>query len=93
MKSNREVKQEGRSRSIVWTEEDLEYLCEHWADCSLASISDYLVMAPGTVKRKADELGLKKSPDFNAAKLRYNFVKRYKNGGYKERYENYMKTL
>ena len=93
MGPKRELLINGKSHSMIWTDEDLEYLKTHWANCSQISISDHLRMAPQTVKKKAMELGLQKSPDFSATKLRYSFVKNYKHGGYKERSEHYQEKI
>ena len=64
---------------IVWTEQMLNTLREHYAEDSNTDIADMIGVSPNTVKTKAQELGLQKSPDFNKRKYYYRYVKNYKN--------------
>ena len=70
------------SNRIIWTEEQVGYLREHWAQDSLADIAYYLRISPGVVKSKARELGLQKSEDWSRRRYYNRYVRNYSNGKY-----------
>ena len=61
-----------------WTPEKDEYLREHWPDDAGCDIAEALGTCYGTVKKRADELGLKKSEGFNTYQFHNRWVKDYK---------------
>lgn len=70
------------SNRIIWTEEQVEYLREHWAQESLGDIAYYLRISPGVVRSKARELGLQKSEDWSKRRYFHRYVRHYKNNNY-----------
>ena len=68
-----------------WTESELAYLRDHYADMSCSDMADVLGMSAPLLSKKAKELGLKKSADFNH-RMQARFVRGYKH----ERYKNYV---
>lgn len=68
-----------------WTESELAYLREHYADTACCDIADVLGVSATLLNKKARELGLKKSADFHH-RMHSRFVRGYKH----ERYKNYV---
>ncbi len=58
---------------VVWTEEMLNYIREHYPNEPASDIAEVLSVADTTVSNKAKEMGLKKSPTFNV----HNYSGRY----------------
>ena len=59
-----------------WTEEEIEYLKEHYPMTSATDLADVFHCSSTTVSNKAKALGLKKSPDFDTHKYIGRYVKR-----------------
>ena len=71
----------GRSfhkQGYEWTPEKDAYLKEHWPDDAGCDIAEALGTCYGTVKKRADELGLRKSKDYNTYKFHNRWCKDYK---------------
>ena len=75
-------------RRSKWSEDQVAYLREHYADEPTCDIAEYLGTSPGTVKRMAEELGLKKSDSFNRYGYAGRLVRNYTNGIY---HKDFMK--
>ena len=56
-----------------WTEEELEYLIEHFPTEAGCDIADHLGLSAPCVCNKAKDLGLKKSKEYD----RRSYIKRY----------------
>ena len=69
---------------VVWTDEMLDYIREHFADEPSNDIGDALGISDSAVRRKARLLGLKKSSDFKT----WKFCGRYTGKNGYERHEN-----
>lgn len=60
-------------RRIQWTDEQLDYMRNHFPTEPAGDIADVLGCSSTTVTNLARSLGLQKSPDFKAS----NYVNRY----------------
>lgn len=65
-------------RGYEWTPEKDDYLREHYPDDAGCDIADALGTCYGTVKKRADELGLRKSDGFSTRRFHNRWVKDYK---------------
>ena len=65
-------------RRYEWTPEKDDYLREHYPDEAACDIAEHLGTCYGVVKKRADELGLKKSEGFNTYQFHNRWVKDYK---------------
>jgi hypothetical protein len=61
---------------LVWSDEDVKYLREHFAHTPNSDIGTYLGISPMTVKKKADELGLRKNKGFRSCDFSYRYVRK-----------------
>lgn len=61
-----------------WTDAELSYLREHYANEPRCDIAYHLHLSDGTVKKKAIEMGLKKSASFSTASYAGRYVRNYK---------------
>ena len=66
------------STRITWTDEQLEYLKDNYPDMSLSDLSEHIGMSGPTIQRKALELGLKRSEEYDKSSFNRRYVKRYK---------------
>ena len=66
-----------RRNSLEWSEESLSYLREHFAMTSSGDIADHLGISDTSVRNKARELGLEKSPEWNKQAYHNRYVSRY----------------
>ena len=57
---------------LVWSDEDVKYLREP----PNSDIGTYLGISPMTVKKKADELGLRKNKGFRSCDFSYRYVRK-----------------
>lgn len=67
----------GRNNRKVWTEEELSFLKENFAMMSAADLADRFGVSCTTVSKKARELGLKKSPEWNKGLYNNRYVSSY----------------
>lgn len=65
-------------RCIRWTEEQLNYLREHYPTTPLCDLSPVLGCSEETIRRKAHDLGLKRAEDYTKSKFYGRYVKKYK---------------
>ena len=66
----------GKKNRLVWSDDDIRYLCEHYATMSAEDIARHFGVSAGPITVKARELGLKKpNPHsailWTAEKLKY----------------------
>ncbi|MBQ1796677.1 MAG: HNH endonuclease [Prevotella sp.] len=54
---------------MKWTEEDLQYLREHYPDDNTAEIAEHLGRTEGAVRSAADTYGIKKSAEFKERQM------------------------
>lgn len=54
-------------RSLKWSPEQLQLLRDHYPDSQTAELVDLIGRDIGSIYRKAAQLGIKKSPEFNAS--------------------------
>ena len=66
----------------VWSDEDLNYLREHFPVESATDLADHFGLSYTTVRLKAMELGLKKAPGYSPKQFRNRYVKGYKDSRY-----------
>lgn len=66
------------TRARKWSEYELNYLYDHFATESAIDIGEHLGMCNVLVSRKAQELGLKKSPSWSKSRYNNRYVKNYK---------------
>ncbi len=66
----------GRGCGVLldWTPSDLAYLREHFPTDASEDIADYFGISSPTVRRKAKELGLKKSSSFSRSNYRGRYT-------------------
>lgn len=62
----------------AWTGEELSYLMEHYPNEPTCDIAQHLRLSEGTVKKKADQMCLKKSPSYSKASYSGRYVRNYK---------------
>lgn len=75
----------GKPQRYPWTDEQVEYLREHYA-CECASdIADVFGCSPTTVRNKARELGLQKDPSFRRINFAYRYARKPFNYGERSR--------
>lgn len=67
------------ARHIIWTEEKLAYLREHYPTEPANDIAEVIGCTDTAVSWKAKRLGIMKSPDFN----KYDYIGRYVRKGTK----------
>ena len=65
-----------------WTEEELAYLRANYPTESAVDIADHLGLSSTTIRNKAVQLGIKKSPDYDKNRYRNRYVSNYKHGWY-----------
>ena len=63
----------------VWSDEEIRFLKDNFAMMSAVDIADHLGLNSVLVSRKARELGLKKSPEWDRRQYYHRYVGRYKN--------------
>lgn len=66
-----------KSTARVWKPEEIQYLVKHYPNGTMSDIADYLGITAGTVKRKVDELGLKKAAGWDKHSYRNRYVGKY----------------
>lgn len=64
-----------------WTDSEVAYLREHYETMPDSDISDALGISPGTIKRKALEMGLSKQKSHIAKKFFRRYVRNYTHNG------------
>lgn len=79
----------GKTARCEWEPKDIAYLCEHYPVECLSDLSDHFGISAVTIRHKALELGLKKSPSYSNAQFKNRYVCNYKN----ERYKNYKRVI
>ena len=79
----------GKTTRCEWEPKDIAYLCEHYPVECLSDLAEHFGISAMTVRHKALELGLKKSPNYSKAQFRNRYVGSYKNG----RYKNYKQVV
>lgn len=67
------------TKTVEWTDDRIAYLREHYADEPTTDISEHIGISQPTVKRKAEELGLRKSDTYDVRNYARRLVKNYKN--------------
>lgn len=67
-----------KSMRRVWSDEEIEYVKAHFADESAVDIGEHLGISDVMVRKKALELGLKKSDGYDKKRYYYRYVKNYK---------------
>lgn len=60
---------------LIWEDEDLSYLKAHFPVEPAGDVADALGISYMSVSKKAKELGLRKSPDYNAASYTNRYVR------------------
>lgn len=68
-----------------WTDEELDYLRKEYPLGVISDIAEHIGVSDGVIRKKVEELGLKRSPDYSRSVYQNRWVKRYKS----ERYKNY----
>lgn len=66
-------------RVCEWTEERVGYLKDHYDTDTLWDISQHVGFSVPTVKKKADELGLRRPDTYRPSDFNRRYVKDYKN--------------
>ena len=64
---------------LLWSDEDIAYLREHYPVSSASDIADHFGISLTSVSLKAYELGLKKSPNYSSHQYRNRYVRNYVN--------------
>ena len=72
---------------IVLSKEQEEFLRKHYPTDAQCDVADYLHVSPPVVRRIAQEMGFKKSADYDIRRYHNHIVKGYKH----ERYRNYVR--
>ena len=67
-----------KTKRRVWSEEELNYLIDHWPMDSAVDIADHLGLSAVMIRNKAKEMGLEKSPEYSTARYTNRYVKNYK---------------
>lgn len=70
----------GKKLRRRWSDDELSYLREHYPHESAVDIADVLGVCSQLVRTKANELGLKKAPDYDRSKYYFRYVKTYRHG-------------
>ena len=79
----------GKTTRCEWEPKDIAYLREHYPVECLSDLAEHFGISAMTIRHKALELGLKKSPSYSKAQFRNRYVGSYKN----ERYKNYKQVV
>ena len=71
-------------RRIEFSVDQESYLREHYPVDALCDIADYFHVSPPVIKKKVNEMGLKKSEAWSASLYRNRIVKHYTHDRYKK---------
>lgn len=71
-----------KGAEIPWRKDQLDYLVEHFPYEAGVDIAEAIGLSSRAVSKKASELGLKKSPDYDYRKYLKRYVKNYSHGNY-----------
>ena len=75
------LKKNAEVRKCKWTKEQLAWLRKNYPNKPLCDLADHLGYSFPTIRKKALELGLKKSENYSVKKFYRRYVKDYKNVG------------
>lgn len=73
------MKYVGKGRRVVFDDEELAYIREHFPTDASCDIAENLGVSYPVIIRAAKEMGLKKSEDYSSEKFRFRHVRKYKN--------------
>ena len=65
--------------SFVWSDWQVDYVREHFPYEAAVDIADVIGVSSTLIRKKALEMGLKKSPDYDRKKYFHRYIKDYKN--------------
>ena len=65
--------------TLQWSQEQIDYLKEHFPTTPYSDLALEMGFSIPTIKRKVEELGLKRAKDYNVQKFIHRYVNSYQN--------------